>query len=166
MIIPRIGAVFLLIGYGFAVASVGRLMYVTAREGYTSWAAVAALLAPTGIAGLASALLVLWRKPLGARLVLPFCVLLLVTAAITFFDAPPVGRFLDDYERAALARGVDVPTYLEARGTTAAEYVAGEAGQVRSQGAIGALAAIVVYGATVLRGTRARSRPRQAGAKA
>ena len=34
---------------------------------------------------------------------------------MTFFRIPPVGEFLDDYEAAALARGVTVPPYLQDR---------------------------------------------------
>ncbi len=156
MIVPRIGAICLLIGFGFAVASVGRLMYVAAREGYASWAPVALLLAPTAILGLASAILVLRRHPLGTRLALPFCVLLTATAVITLLSLPPVGRFLDDYEQAALARGVEVPPYLAEQGTTPEEYVESETKDVRVQGTIGALALVVVYVATVVRGSRDR----------
>jgi hypothetical protein len=175
MIIPRIGAICLLIGFGFAIASVGRLMYVVAREGYSSWVPVALFLLPTAVVGLASALLVLRRHPLGTRLALPFCLLLGATAVITFFSLPPVGGFLDDYERAALARGVDVPPYLEEQGTTPQKFVRGETDDVRSQGGLGALAMIVVYVATVVRGSRERlarmaakrgSAQEQAGAKA
>jgi hypothetical protein len=154
MIVPRIGALCLLIAYGFAAASVGRLMYVTASEGYTSWLAVLALIAPAAILGIASALLVLWRKPLGVRLARPLCIVLVITAVWTFFELPPVGRFLDDYQAAALARGVDVPPYLEARDVTPAEYVESQAKDVRSQGALGAIILVVLYGATVLRGSR------------
>jgi len=164
MLIPRIGAVLLLVGYGFAVAQVGRLMYVVAREGHSSWVAVAIFLAPTGLLGLASALLVLGRKPLGVRLALPFCVLLAITAIMTFFEVPPVGGFLDDYEQASLSRGVDVPTYLEEKGTTPEEYIESETGDVRGQGALGSIAVLVIYVATVLRGSR--TRPKQASAKA
>lgn len=165
MIIPRIGAVFVLIGYGFAVAQVGRLMYVTASEGYSSWVGVAIFLAPTGIIGLASALLVLWRKPLGYRLAIPFLVLLGATAVMTFFELPPVGGFLDDYERATLARGVEVPEYL-AGDKTPAEYVEDETGDIRAQGALGAVAAGVIYAATTLRGTRRRAAEARADGKA
>lgn len=156
MIIPRIGAICLLVGYGFAVASVGRLMYVTAREGYSGWAWVALFLAPTAILGLASAILVLKRHPLGIRLAGPFCILLVLTAIITFFQLPPVGAFLDDYERAAVARDIEVPPYLAEQGTTQAEYVESQTKDVRQQGAIGAIALAVVYFATVVRGGRAR----------
>jgi hypothetical protein len=176
MLIPRVGAICVLIGFGFAVAQIGRLMYVTAREGYSSWIPVAIFLAPTIVLGLSSAILVLWRKPLGTRLAAPFCVLLLITAVMTFFGTPPIGRFLDDYERAALARGVDVPPYLAEKGTTPADFVASETSDVRSQGAIGAIALALVYGATVVRGSRARlkdeaakratKKNQQAGAKA
>jgi hypothetical protein len=156
MIIPRIGAICLLIGFGFAVAQVGRLMYVTAREGYSSWIPVALLLAPTAILGLASAILVLRRRPLGIRLAWPFCGLLVITAVITFFGFPPVGEFLDDYEQAALARGVTVPPYLAEQGMGPEEYVESETKDVRAEGAIGSIALALVYAATVARGGRAR----------
>ena len=169
MFIPRIGAICLLIGFGFAVAQVSRLMYVTAREGYSSWIPVALLLAPTAVLGIASAILVLRRHPLGIRLALPFCVLLVITAVMTFFSIPPVGGFLDDYERAALERGVTVPPYLAEKGTTPEEFVQSETKDVRSQGGIGAIALALVYGATVARGGRARieqlAQKRKAGTK-
>jgi hypothetical protein len=154
MIVPRIGALLLLIAYGFAAAALGRLMFVTAREGYGSWAVIIAFIAPAAVLGLASALLVLWRKPLGVRLGWPLCIVLVVTAVMTFFEAPPVGGFLDDYQAAALERGVDVPPYLEAKDTTPAEYVESQANDVRSQGALGAIIVVVLYGMTVLRGSR------------
>jgi hypothetical protein len=163
MIVPRIGAFLLLIAYGFAAASLGRLMWVTAREGYTSWIAVLALIAPAAILGIASALLVLWRKPLGVRLAGPLCVVLVLTAIMTFFELGPVGGFLDDYEAAALERGVDVPPYLEARDVTPAEYIESKANDVRSQGALGAIIVVVLYGITVIRGSR-KPKPKAAEA--
>ena len=51
-------------------------------------------------------------EPLG----FPFCVLLGIVALMTFFSLPPFGGFLDDYERASLERGVNVPRYLEEQG--------------------------------------------------
>jgi hypothetical protein len=164
MIIPRIGALLLLVGYGFAVAQIVRLLYVTGSEGYSSWVAVLVFLAPTAVLGLASALLVLGRKPLGTQLAYPFCVCLGVTAVFLFFQLPPFGGFLDDYEQASLARGVKVPTYLSEQGKTPAQYVHDETGNIRLQGALGSIAVLVVYVATVLRGARAR--PRAAKAKA
>jgi hypothetical protein len=164
VIIPRIGALCVLIAFGFAAASIARLMYVVAREGHSSWVSIAIFILPAAVLGLASALLVLMRKPLGVRLALPFVVVLFVTAAMTFLKAPPVGGFLDDYEQAALARGVDVPAFEEARGTTPAEWVEKQTGDVRTQGAVGAIVLIIVYAATVLRGSRS-GRARQAAAQ-
>ena len=156
MIIPRIGAIIVLVAYGFAVATIGRLMYVTASEGFSSWIPVAVLLAPSAILGAASAILVLLRHPLGTQLALPFCVVLGITAFMTFFRIPPVGEFLDDYETAALARGVTVPPYLQDQGVTPAEYVENEIGDIRGQGALGAIGLIVIYIATVVRGGKDR----------
>lgn len=156
MIIPRIGAIVVLVAYGFAVASVGRLMYVTASEGYSSWIPVAILLAPSAILGATSAVLVLRRHPLGTQLAIPFCIVLGITAFMTFFRIPPVGEFLDDYEAAAVARGVTVPPYLQNQGVTEAEYVEGEVGDIRGQGGLGAIGIIVIYIATVVRGGKDR----------
>jgi hypothetical protein len=165
VIIPRIGALCVLIAYGFAAASIGRLMYVVASEGYSSWLSVLLFVLPAAVLGLASALLVLMRKPLGVRLALPFVIVLSVTAVMTFLAAPPVGGFLDDYEQAALARGVDVPAFEEAQGTTPQEWVEKETGDVRSQGAVGAIVLVVIYVATVLRGSRPRRQSQAAAAR-
>jgi hypothetical protein len=108
---------------------------------------------------------VLWRNPLGVRLAGPLCIVLVITAVMTFFELPPVGRFLDDYQAAALERGVDVPPYLEARDVTPAEYVESQANDVRSQGALGAIILVVLYGITVLRGSR-KPKSKPAGATA
>jgi hypothetical protein len=97
------------------------------------------------------------------RLALPLCIVLFLTAIITFFELPPVGGFLDDYQAAALERGVDVPPYLEARDVTPEEYVESRANDVRSQGALGAIIVVIVYGVTVLRGSR---RPKTKAAEA
>ena len=164
MIVPRIGALFLLIGYGFALAQVVRLLYVTASEGRSSWIAVLVFLAPTGLLGIASALLVLARKPLGTQLAYPFCVCLGVTAVFLFFRLPPIGGFLDDYEQASLARGVRVPTYLAENGKTPEQYIHDQAGDIRMQGALGSIGVLVVYAATVLRGSSTRFRAAKAKA--
>jgi hypothetical protein len=162
VIVPRIGALCVLIAFGFAAASIGRLMYVVASEGYSSWIGATLFILPAAVLGLASAILVLARKPLGVRLALPFVVVLIVTAAMTFLKAPPVGGFLDDYEEAALARGVDVPAFEEAQGVTPQEWVEKETSDVRSQGAVGAIVLAIVYVATVLRGSRSRKAPQAA----
>jgi hypothetical protein len=163
MVLPRIGAILLLIGYGFAAASVARLMYRVASEGYSSWVPVAIFLAPAAILGMASAVLVLFRKPLGRTLVKPFLVVLIATGIITFAGLPPVGTFLDDYEEAAIEHGVDVPDYYEAKGLDERDFVESETGDVRSQGGIGAIGLGVIYAVLVLRGSRAPAR--KAGAQ-
>ncbi len=148
----------LLIGCGFAIATVARLLYVTGSEGYRSWIGAVAFLAPTAVLGLISALLVLARKPLGTRLAYPFCLLLGMTALMLCLEAPPFGAFLDDYETAALRRGAQVPEYLADKGTSPAEYIADEVDSIRLQGVLGSVAILVVYAATVLRGTRSRAK--------
>ena len=143
MIVPRVGALVLLVGLGFGLANFIQLVYVVAAEGYTSWLAV----------------LVLRRRTLGVRL-LPLLVgLTVVTAAITFFAWPPVGRFLDDYERAALARGVTVPQYRQEQGWSEERYVEQRTKDVRSQGVVGAVFGVVFYAVLV----RARAPRRASG---
>jgi hypothetical protein len=166
VIVPRIGALCVLIAYGFAAASIARLMYVVAREGYSSWAGVTLFILPAAILGLTSAFLVLLRKPLGVRLALPFVIVLAITAAMTFVGAPPVGGFLDDYEQAALARGVDVPAFEEAQGTTPEDWVEHQTSDVRTQGAVGALVLVIVYTATVLRGSQSHRAQRATAPRA
>jgi hypothetical protein len=164
VILPRIGALCLLIAFGFAAASLSRLMYVTAREGYSSWIGAMIFILPAAVLGLASAGLVLARNPLGRKLAGPFCVVLLITAAMTFVEAPPVRGFLDDYEQAALARGVDVPPFEEAQGTTEQEWVEHKTNDVKTQGAVGAIVLLIVYVATVLRTRKPKAKGRTAGA--
>jgi hypothetical protein len=155
MLVPRVGAVILLIGLGFAVAQVIQLVYVVAAEGFSSWLPLLGFLAPTGIVAVASAILVLRRRPLGTRLVVPLVLLVVATSVVTFLGAPPVGGFLDDYERAALARGVEVPQYRSEQGWTEARYIEQRTSDVRSQGVVGAVAAVALYAVLV------RARPRR-----
>jgi hypothetical protein len=159
VIVPRVAALVLLVGLGFGLANFIQLVYAVAAEGYTSWLPVLGFLAPLGTAAVVSAVLVLRRQPLGVRL-LPLLVgLTVVTAAITFFAWPPVGRFLDDYERAALARGVTVPQYRQEQGWSEERYVEQRTKDVRSQGVVGAVFGVVFYAVLV----RARGPRRASG---
>lgn len=158
MLVPRIGALVLLVALGFGLAQVIQLVYVVAVEGYTSWLPLLGFLVPLGAVASASAVLVLRRRPLGARLVPLLVALTVITAVITFLGGPPVGRFLDDYEKAALARGVTVPQYRQEQGWDAERYVEQRTSDVRSQGVLGALFGVVVYAVLV----RARA-PRRGG---
>lgn len=158
MLVPRIGAIVLLIGLGFALAQLLQLLYVVAIEGYRSWIPVLVLVAPTAIVAVTSAILVLRRDPRGERLVWPLVALVVVSAAITFLGLPPVGRFLDDYEEAALARGVEVPTYRQEQGWDAQRYIEQRTADVRSQGVLGAVGAVALYALLVRAGSTRRRR--------
>jgi hypothetical protein len=162
MIVPRVGALVLLVGFGYGLVTYAKLAYVTGVEGYWSWATTLAFLLPTGVLGVLAAILVLRRHALGQRLAVPFAVITIVSALLSLVGAPPVGGFLDDYEEAALARGVDVPAFEEAQGVTPQEWVEKETSDVRSQGAVGAIVLAIVYVATVLRGSRSRKAPQAA----
>lgn len=155
MLVPRLGALVLLVGLGFALAQTLGLAVVVASEGYESWIPALAVLAPAAALAAASAALVLARRPLGTRLVPAVAALVLTTGALAFVEAPPLGRFLEDYERAALARGVEVPEYRRDQGWTERRYVEERTEEFRSQGALGALAVVGVYAFLV----RGRSRP-------
>jgi hypothetical protein len=160
VLVPRIGALVLLVGLGFGLAQVIQLVYVVAAEGYTSWLPLLGFLVPLGAVAVLSAVLVLRRRPLGARLVPLLVALTVATAAITFLGWPPVGRFLDDYEQAALARGVTVPQYRREQGWDEERYVEQRTSDVRSQGVVGAIFGVVFYAVLV----RVRGPRRGAGA--
>jgi hypothetical protein len=164
MLVPRIGALVLLIGLGFAVAQVLQLVYVVAAEGYRSWLAVVGFLLPTIVVAGASALLIMRRHPLGRRLVLPVVALTIATGVVTLVGAPPVGRFLDDYEEAALARGVEVPEYRREQGWSERRYVEQRTSDVRSQGVLGAIGAVGLF-AFLARFSPAARLPRRAGSE-
>lgn len=161
MLVPRIGALVLLVGLGFGLAQLVQLVYVVAAEGYTSWLPVLGFLLPLGGVATVSAVLVLKRHALGRRLIPALVVITVATALITFLGAPPVGGFLDDYEQASLARGVTVPEYRRNQGWDAARYVAQQTKDVRTQGVLGAIAGVVLY-ALLVRGARAPRRTRPA----
>ena len=161
MLIPRIGAIILLGGLGFAAAQVLQLMYVVGIEGHMSWAPVLGFVAPATIIATASAVLVLMRRQLGAKLVPAVLIVVFLTAVLTFFAVPPVGQFLDDYEAASLARGVEVPQYYAEQGFDEARYVEHRVADVRTQGTLGALTAVGLY--AILVRTRFRRRPAMTG---
>ncbi len=161
MLVPRIGALVLLVGLGFGLAQLVQLVYVVAAEGYTSWLPVLGFLLPLGGVATVSAVLVLKRHALGRRLIPALVVVTVATALITFLGAPPVGGFLDDYEQASLARGVTVPEYRRNQGWDAARYVAQQTKDVRTQGVLGAIAGVVLY-ALLVRAQRPRRRARAA----
>jgi hypothetical protein len=159
VLVPRIGAIILLVGFGFAFAQIAQLLYVVAVEGYRSWIGVLLFVAPTAILATVSAVLVLRREALGARLVLPLVVLVTATSVVTFAGWPPVGRFLDDYEAAALSRGMTVPEYRKEQGWSKQRYVEQRTADIRSQGVLGALGAVVLYAILVRAGRPRRPRP-------
>lgn len=68
-----------------------------------SVAAYALFLAPTVAVALASNLMVLIGRPLGARLVPPLVVLVAATAAVTLFSLPPVDGVFAGYREAVSA---------------------------------------------------------------
>lgn len=158
MFVARIGALVLLAGLAFAAAQVGQLVFPVAAEGYGSWLPLLIFLAPAGLLATLSAVLVLMRRPLGLRLAAPLAALVAVTALVAVAGLPPVGAFVADYERAALVRGVEVPTYRAEQGWTPRRYVEERAWDARVEGAVGAVGAAAVYLALARVGLRLGAR--------
>lgn len=161
MIIPRVGALILLGGFGYAFVTYARLAYITGVEGYTSWAWVLLFLLPSGILGVASAILVLRRDDRGRRLVMPFVVVTTVSALLSLAGAPPVGGFLDDYEAASLERGVTVPPYERNEGLSEEEYIDSQANDLKLTGSLTAIGTAAIYAFMARRGQR---KPKQSAA--
>lgn len=162
--VPRIGAVVLLIGFGFGVATFARTAFVVGREGYTSWLWMLLFLLPTAAVGVGSAVLVLRRQDLGLRLAVPFAAMALMSAIVAFVGGAPVGGFLDDYEAARLERGLTVPPYEAEKGMTQAEYADSLVGDLKVQ-ALYYLAAVVAY-IVLIRWGRVPPRPARQKARA
>ena len=143
------------------------MAFVTAVEGFWSWAWMLLFLAPSTLLGVAGAVLVLRRHRLGRMLTTPFMVVTLITGLLAVGSAPPVGGFLDDFQVASLTRGVEVPPFEASQGLTAIEYAEKLAGDFRLQGALIAIGAAVAFYVMVRRGAifSRRARP-HAGATA
>lgn len=154
MIIPRLGAIILLGGFGYAFVTYAQLAYVTGVEGYTSWAWVLLFLLPSGILGLTSALWVLRRDKRGRRLAMPFAIVTIVSAFLALAGAPPVGGFLDDYKAASLERGVTVPPYERNEGLTEEEYINARASDLKLTGSLTAIGTAAIYVVMARRGPR------------
>jgi hypothetical protein len=152
MIVPRVGALVLLVGFGYGLVTYAKLAYVTGVEGYWSWATTLAFLLPTGVLGVLAAILVLRRHALGQRLAVPFAVITIVSALLSLVGAPPVGGFLEDYEAAQVARDIEVPPYEASQNMTQAEYASKVAGDLRLQGALVAIGAALAFVAFTRRG--------------
>jgi hypothetical protein len=166
MIIPRVGALILLVGFGYGLVTYAKLAFVTGVEGYWSWATSLAFLLPAGALGIAAAVLVLRRHPLGRRLALPFGVLAVISGLLAIGGAPPIGQFLRDYEQARIERGITVPPYEASQGMTSLEYAEKVAGDLRLQGALVGIASAVAFVVLTRRGGPPRSRAAQTGARA
>ncbi|MGI9657474.1 MAG: hypothetical protein ACR2OD_01090 [Gaiellaceae bacterium] len=169
MLLPRLGALIVLGGFAYGLAIYGRMAWVTGVEGFFSWAWMILFLAPSTVLGVAAAILVLRRHPLGKLLTTPFVIVTVLTGLLAVGNAPPVGSFLDDYEAASLIRGLDVPPFEASQGLTTIEYAEKLAGDFRLQGALIAMGAAIAFYVMVRRGAiftrRSRSSaPQGAGA--
>lgn len=162
MLLPRIGALIVLGGFAYGLALYARMAFVTGVEGFISWAWMLLFLSPSAILGIGAAVLVLRRNPLGRALTTPFTVVAVITGLWAIANAPPVGGFLDDYQAAALSRGIEVPPFEQVQGLTPVEYAEKLAGDFKLQGALIAMGAAVAFYVTVKRGALFKRRPRPA----
>jgi len=166
MLLPRLGSLIVLGGFAYGVALYGRMAYVTAVEGFSSWAWMLLFLSPTAVLGIGAAILVLRQHRLGRLLTTPFMVVTLITGLIAVANVPPVGGFLDDYQAAQIARGIDVPPFEASQGLTTVEYAEKLAGDFKLQGVLIAIGAAVAFYVMVRRGAIFSRRPRPAAAPA
>ncbi|MEZ5101444.1 MAG: hypothetical protein R3C15_16920 [Thermoleophilia bacterium] len=142
--VPRLGALVLLFGFGLGVATFARTAYAVGTSGYSSWLWMGLFLLPTAAVGVASAVLVMRRQPLGLTLARPFAAMAVMSAIVAFVGGAPVGGFLEDYEAARLADGLKVPPYEAEQGMTPAEYADSLAGDLKVQ-SLYYLAAVAAY---------------------
>ena len=169
MLLPRLGALIVLGGFAYGLAIFGRLAYVTAVEGFSTWAWMLLFLAPSAVLGITTAVLVLRNHPLGRRLTAPFAIVAVITGLLAIGNAPPVGSFLDDYKNASLLRGLEVPPFEVSQGLTTAEYAEKLGSDVRLQGALISMGAAITCYVMVRRGaifSRRRRAKRTADASA
>ena len=152
MLLPRLGALIVLGGFAYGLALYGRMAFVSGVEGFLSWAWMLLFLMPSAVLGIGAAVLILRSHPLGRVLTTPFVIVALITGLWAIGNAPPVGAFLDDYEAASIARGIEVPPFEQVQGLTPVEYAEKLAGDFKLQGALIAMGAAVAFYVMVRRG--------------
>jgi HAAS domain-containing protein len=113
-----------------------------------------ALLAPTAAVAVASAVLVLCRRPLGARLALPLLAMTLLTAAVTVPGLPPAGAAFSGY-RQAVSQGYESSG---CDGRSLAACAGDHASEIRLNFSAGAVALATVYFLAVAGSARERRR--------
>lgn len=158
--LPRLGALIVLGGFAYGMALYGRMAYVTAVEGFSSWIWMLVLLAPMAILGTIGAIWVLRKTRSGRAFTLPLLVVSLLTGLWAIANGPPVGSFLSDFEDASLARGIEVPPYEASQGMSPADYAESLGGDYKLQGALIGVGAAVAFYVLVRRGAIFVRRPR------
>ncbi|HET6172799.1 MAG TPA: hypothetical protein VFD90_09340 [Gaiellales bacterium] len=116
----------------------------------------AIFLAPTALVAIASTVLVLLRRPAGARLIVPLAVLVTVTALWTVLDLPPVAGAFSGY-RTAVAHGYETAGCGRAFAACADD----RAGELRLNYTAGAVVLMAVYAWAVTGWTPWRRRRRE-----
>ena len=160
MLLPRIGALLVLGGFAYGLATYMRMAYVVGIEGFWSWAWMLVFLAPMTILGIGASILFLKRDPRGHLLTKPFVIVTLITGLLAIGNAPPVGSFVDDFQTASIQRGIEVPPFEASQDMTPAEYAEKLAGDFKLQGALIAMGTAVAFFVMARRGTIRKPKPK------
>jgi hypothetical protein len=96
----RVAAAVLLGAMAACIPLAGELRTLGQDTGSSAWAWFFAFLAPTAAVAAVSAVAVLGRRPLGARLARPLAVMVAVTAAVVVLGLPPAGAEFAQYQTA------------------------------------------------------------------
>jgi hypothetical protein len=168
MLLPRIGGLIVLGGFGYGVAIYGRMAYVTAVEGFNSWAWMLVFLAPMTLLAVPAAIIVLKNRNhrLGRRLTTPVLVVTVLTGLLAIGNSPPVGSFIDDYKAAQLSRDLQVPPYESSQGLSTLDYADKLAAEFKLQGSLIAIGSAAAFFVLVRRGAIFVRRPKPAPAAA
>ena len=153
----RLAAASMLLAMLMSLPMAADLVALNDRVGHgIRWPALA--LAPSALVAVASCVLVLARRPLGARLALPLAVLVGATAVATLLGAGPTGDLLNGYQQ-GIRHGYET---AGCSGRTLAACASDHTGEVRLNFSLGALALALGYLAAVTGWVPRRPRGRRA----
>jgi hypothetical protein len=151
----RLAALVMLGGIAASLPLAWTLSRLGREQGSHAWAWFLALLVPTAAVAVASCVLVLARRPAGARLARVLAVMVLATAAVVTLDLPPAHAEFGQYQ-AAVRTGDDS---TGCAGRTLARCASDHAWEIRWYYSGGAVVLATVY-LWAVSGWTPRRRPR------
>ena len=154
----RLAALVMLAAMAASLPLAWTLSRLGRDQGSNAWAWFLAFLAPTAAVALASCVLVLARRPGGARLARVLAVMVLATAVVVTLDLPPAHAEFGQYQ-AAVRAGHDS---TGCAGRTLASCAADHAWEIRWFSTGGAVMLATTYLWAVSGWTPRRRRPHQA----